>query len=662
MPSLQNLLQRACAVCFRDPKRKENLWWTFCKTETTSVYLEGKIYLEQLGYTILSVTGDGFGGLRQAFFGIPFQMCHVHIVVLKFSIWYNLRTTHFVQPFYMNKKIVLSGFVLVVLGVLFSAKNVLADSLVGTVGTGAYPNAIATAGNYVYVSNSLNGTVTAINVANNNATSTITVGNSPTTMIATGTKVYVANYGSSSISIIDSSNGNAVTNVAVGNGPNDPLAFGSKVYVTNYNDGTVSIIDTLNNNATTTVAVGPEPVDMVAIGSKIYISTYNGSQVYVIDTANGNATSSIVTPYPSSYHIAAVGTKLYIPYNGGVVSIIDTANGNATSTVSFGSGFPYYITSIGTKVYITNDLTSGSVFVIDTANGNATSTIPVGNSPQGIIAVGTKLYVANYGSSNVSVIDTANNNSVLNISVGSEPEVLTNIGSTIYVANYAGNSVSIIGTQYQLSYSAGSNGSISGSSTQAVIAGSNGNTVTAVPNSGYSFSSWSDSSTQNPRTDTNVLGNVTVTANFVANPVVTPPVVYASEGGGSVSVSDLASILAPGPATTAYLESRGYQVASISLPNPVVTTTTATTTSAASTSVIFTMNLSLGAINPEVLELQQYLNTHGFIISASGSGSPGNETDTFGNLTKASLAKFQKANGLPATGYFGPMTRAVVNG
>ena len=68
-----------CAVVFRDPKRKENLWWSFRQTETTSVYLEGRRYLENIGYIIMSVTGDGFGGLRQAFSDIPFQMCHVHM-------------------------------------------------------------------------------------------------------------------------------------------------------------------------------------------------------------------------------------------------------------------------------------------------------------------------------------------------------------------------------------------------------------------------------------------------------------------------------------------------------------------------------------------------------------------------------------------------------
>lgn len=68
-----------CAVVFRDPERKENLWWSFTKTETTGIYLQGRAYLENLGYKILSVTGDGFGGLKTAFSDISVQMCHVHM-------------------------------------------------------------------------------------------------------------------------------------------------------------------------------------------------------------------------------------------------------------------------------------------------------------------------------------------------------------------------------------------------------------------------------------------------------------------------------------------------------------------------------------------------------------------------------------------------------
>lgn len=74
-----------CVVVFRDPKKKEDIWWKFADKETTSVYLEGKIYLESLGYKILGVTGDGFSGIRAAFFNIPYQMCLVHMerIVIK---------------------------------------------------------------------------------------------------------------------------------------------------------------------------------------------------------------------------------------------------------------------------------------------------------------------------------------------------------------------------------------------------------------------------------------------------------------------------------------------------------------------------------------------------------------------------------------------------
>jgi len=37
------------------------------------------MYLEKLGYEILSVTRDGFNGIKQAFVGIPYQMCQIHM-------------------------------------------------------------------------------------------------------------------------------------------------------------------------------------------------------------------------------------------------------------------------------------------------------------------------------------------------------------------------------------------------------------------------------------------------------------------------------------------------------------------------------------------------------------------------------------------------------
>jgi hypothetical protein len=68
-----------------------------------------------------------------------------------------------------------------------------------------------------------------------------------------------------------------------------------------------------------------------------------------------------------------------------------------------------------------------------------------------------------------------------------------------------------------LSYTAGAHGSIVGSSTQVVDSGASGTAVTAVATSGYHFVNWSDGSTANPRTDTNVTANISVTANFAVN-------------------------------------------------------------------------------------------------------------------------------------------------
>jgi hypothetical protein len=71
---------------------------------------------------------------------------------------------------------------------------------------------------------------------------------------------------------------------------------------------------------------------------------------------------------------------------------------------------------------------------------------------------------------------------------------------------------------FTLTYQADSNGSISGSSTQqGILANGNGTAVTANANTGYHFVNWSDASTANPRTDSNVTANITVTANFAKN-------------------------------------------------------------------------------------------------------------------------------------------------
>lgn len=93
--------------------------------------------------------------------------------------------------------------------------------------------------------------------------------------------------------------------------------------------------------------------------------------------------------------------------------------------------------------------------------------------------------------------------------------------------------------------------------------------------------------------------------------------------------------------------------------NPASPTTTSTNQIVKPTPI--TENLTVNTTDPQVKLLQQFLNTHGFPIALTGPGSPGNETDYFGQATKDALIKFQKANSIsPANGIVGALTRAKI--
>src|SRR5207247_1236742 len=117
------------------------------------------------------------------------------------------------------------------------------------------------------------------------------------------------------------------------------------------------------------------------------------------------------------------------------------------------------------------------------------------------------------------------------------PRTDTTVGANLSVtANFA------IDT-FTLTYTAGTHGSLTGSSPQTVDYGSNGTAVTAVPDLHYHFVNWSDSSTANPRTDMNVTANLSVTANFAIDTftLTYTPVTHGSLTGSSAQTVDYGS-------------------------------------------------------------------------------------------------------------------------
>jgi hypothetical protein len=90
----------------------------------------------------------------------------------------------------------------------------------------------------------------------------------------------------------------------------------------------------------------------------------------------------------------------------------------------------------------------------------------------------------------------------------------------------AGNSVSvtrnIIYAPYLITFAAGANGSLTGTTSQSIAETASSTAVTAVPNNGFGFVNWTGTggfitTSANPLTVTNVTGPMTITANFATS-------------------------------------------------------------------------------------------------------------------------------------------------
>jgi hypothetical protein len=242
--------------------------------------------------------------------------------------------------------------------------------------------------------------------------------------------------------------------------------------------------------------------------------------------------SSPVGPDPSP------ATDFTLTYAAGVNG---TLSGTATQSVASGgsgtsvtavpdTGYHFVawsdanITNPRTDTGVTANVTVTAIFAINTY----TLTYTAGTN--GAIT-GTSPQTVNYNANGTTV--TAEPDSSYHFVKWSDysqqnPRTDTSVTADVTVsAIFAVNT-----TQYTLTYTAGANGSITGTSPQIKYSGEDGTAVTAVPSTGYHFVNWSDSSTANPRTDSSVTANISVTANFAIN-IYT--LTYAAGENGSIT-------------------------------------------------------------------------------------------------------------------------------
>ena len=349
----------------------------------------------------------------------------------------------------------------------------------------------------------------------------------------------------------------------------------NKIYVANHFSSDVAVIDG-STNAVSTILTAALSYDIAAnlATNKFYVTSFDafaastGATVTMIDGAT-NATLPIIdTEAAGSIAVAVnpVTNRIYVANLGNVggngtdigsVTLIEGTSNSTTHIVAPNAFGPHAVAvnPLSNKVYVANANNlartgNGGVTVIDgETNAVATVSDPNAQTPcnpfsTGILAVDSTrnlIYVANCGGSTVSIIDGATNAvaSVTDSNAVNPVAIAINLGTNkIYVANSASNNVSVIAggvgvPKFTLSVTKAGSGSGSVLSKDGAINCSDASgtcsatypkgssiVLSAAPNSGSTFSTWSGACTDTNADACNVTldSDLTVTVTFTATP------------------------------------------------------------------------------------------------------------------------------------------------
>ncbi|MCK5785872.1 MAG: YncE family protein [Candidatus Sabulitectum sp.] len=288
------------------------------------------------------------------------------------------------------------------------------DSVVATVSVGDAPNAICSlpSGEYVYVSNQLDNTISVIRTSDNTVVATVSVGSGPhgVCSVPSGEYVYVANRNNDTVSVIRTSDNTVVATVNVGTNPNDVCSLPSGEYVYVGCLGSVYVIRTSDNTVVATVEVSGVTSAICSLPSGEYVYVTNGSEdsVYVIRTSDNTLVSTVdVDDYPNGICSLPSGEYVYVTSGSySTVSVIRASDNTVVSTIEVGTQ-PYAICSLssGQYVYVTNS-SNPVVTVIRTSDNTVVATVGVGSNSWGVCSLpsGEYVYVTSSWDNTVSVI------------------------------------------------------------------------------------------------------------------------------------------------------------------------------------------------------------------------------------------------------------------
>ncbi len=275
--------------------------------------------------------------------------------------------------------------------------------------------------------------------------------------------------------------------------------------------------------------LGNDPVNLT-VGDPAYVD----AGATALDDVDGDITANIVTTVtPGPVDTSAPGV-FTVHYN------VSDAAGNpaaeVTRTVNVNAAVPPPDTT--PDAFLFTDQTDVALSTVIESN---TITVAGIDSPANISVIGGD-YSVN-GGDYTGVAGTVAVGDTVKVRHTSSATNSTSVHTTLTIGGVSDTftSTTVAAPEpvtHTLTYTAGPNGSITGPTPQVVNDGADGAAVTAVANAGFHFVDWSDGSTANPRTDTNVTGDVSVTANFAADEApppedTTPPTVTSYTLNGS---------------------------------------------------------------------------------------------------------------------------------
>jgi peptidoglycan hydrolase-like protein with peptidoglycan-binding domain len=398
------------------------------------------------------------------------------------------------------------------------------------------------------------------------------------------------------------------------------ILYNGKIYFFPVNRKDILVVDPTNDTATTTTMgaylYGTEKWWSVGMSSsnKLYASPYTTTSFLVVDFPRNIAyLSNLGLNQRQTHTINMSGRTLNFSLalfdEGGTFNISDDIVMSSSTSLYLGGG---------TFNLNNHNITTGSINIsgIDTRIYNMGSgTITLQGTSTTVW--GNKLNTNQTFNADTSTVVFGNTNQSIEGSTSFYN--LTKIASS---------------TTDSLTFDAGYTQTITGTLTLQGFANSILNLISSVSGTRWNI---------NPTTRSLSYLNVTDSYNTNSNPITAYNMTSITDGGNNSGWQFTAPSTQTESTTVSHSSGSIYFAQKKSPANNF-------------SNIIFTKDLEINNIDDDIKNLQKFLNSRGYNITRMGE-----ETNYFGAKTRKALIKFQKANSISPTGYFGPLTRDLVN-